>query len=127
MAQLYIATQHRVHNQTVSITGDSASGETYSVAEHLSLIDGRKSLLTWAIRYQDRWKPRAAAMALHAAYAAHRLDRDALAQNLNVDSNRLVSVCAIPAISRIRASTRSKPSRLSARSSATMSQRPLVL
>lgn len=56
MAQLYIATQHRVHNQTVSITGDSASGETYSVAEHLSLIDGRKNLLTWAIRCQDRWR-----------------------------------------------------------------------
>src|SRR5215472_8355427 len=48
-------------------------------------------------------------------------------QILKVDSNRLVSVCEIPSISRIRPSTRSKPSRLSARSSATMSQRPLVL
>jgi len=56
MAKLYIATQHRVHNQTVTIDGDRASGETYSVADHLSLADGRKTLLSWAIRYQDRWR-----------------------------------------------------------------------
>ena len=56
MAKLYIATQHRVHNQTATIDGDRASGETYSVADHLSLVDGRKTLLSWAIRYQDRWR-----------------------------------------------------------------------
>jgi len=56
MAKLYIATQHRVHNQTVSIEGERASGETYSIADHLSIVDGRKMLLTWAIRYQDRWR-----------------------------------------------------------------------
>lgn len=56
MAQLYTATQHRVHNQVVSIAGDSAHGETYSVADHLSVKDGRTTVLTWAIRYQDRWR-----------------------------------------------------------------------
>jgi hypothetical protein len=56
MARLYAATQHRVHNQVVSIEGDNASGETYSVAEHLSVAEGRRTLLTWAIRYQDRWR-----------------------------------------------------------------------
>jgi hypothetical protein len=56
MARLYVATQHRVHNQVVSIDGDHASGETYSVAEHLSVAEGRRTLLTWAIRYQDRWR-----------------------------------------------------------------------
>jgi hypothetical protein len=56
MARLYDATQHRVHNQVVSIEGDNASGETYSVAEHLSVAEGRRTLLTWAIRYQDRWR-----------------------------------------------------------------------
>ena len=56
MATLYASTQHRVHNQVVSIAGDSAQGETYSVADHLSVADGRTTILTWAIRYQDRWR-----------------------------------------------------------------------
>jgi hypothetical protein len=56
MAKLYVATQHRVHNQLVEIDGDRAHGETYSVADHLSIVDGRKTVLTWAIRYQDRWR-----------------------------------------------------------------------
>jgi len=56
MAQLYVATQHRVHNQIALIDGDSARGETYSVADHLSVAEGGRTLLTWAIRYQDRWR-----------------------------------------------------------------------
>lgn len=56
MAQLYVATQHRVHNQTVSISGDRANGETYGSADHLSERDGQRTLLTWAIRYQDQWR-----------------------------------------------------------------------
>lgn len=56
MAQLYVATQHRVHNQIVTLEGDRAHGETYSVAEHLSVGEGGRTLLTWAIRYQDRWR-----------------------------------------------------------------------
>ena len=56
MARLYVATQHRVHNQVVSIDGDTAEGETYSTADHLSAADGTHTILTWAIRYQDRWR-----------------------------------------------------------------------
>ncbi len=56
MAQLYVSTQHRVHNQLVRVQGDRASGETYSVADHLSAGNGGRTLLTWAIRYQDRWR-----------------------------------------------------------------------
>jgi uncharacterized protein (TIGR02246 family) len=56
MARLYVATQHRVHNQVVSIDGDTAEGETYSTADHLSTADGTRTILTWAIRYQDRWR-----------------------------------------------------------------------
>lgn len=56
MAQLYIATQHRVSNQLVLIEGDSARGETYGVADHLSAVGGGRTILTWAIRYQDRWR-----------------------------------------------------------------------
>ncbi len=56
LTAMYAATQHRVHNQTVTISGDSALGETYCTADHLSLKDGRKELLSWAIRYQDQWR-----------------------------------------------------------------------
>ncbi len=56
MARLYKATQHRVHNQVVTIEGDSAHGETYSTADHLSTADGVTTVLSWAIRYQDRWR-----------------------------------------------------------------------
>jgi hypothetical protein len=56
MGQLYVSTQHRVHNQLATIEGDRASGETYSTADHLSAVEGGRSLLSWAIRYQDRWR-----------------------------------------------------------------------
>jgi hypothetical protein len=56
MKRLYVATQHRVHNQVVTIDGGSAHGETYSTADHLSVTGGRRTILTWAIRYQDRWR-----------------------------------------------------------------------
>jgi len=56
MARLYLATQHRVHNQLVSIAGDRAEGETYGTADHVSAAPGGRTILTWAIRYQDRWR-----------------------------------------------------------------------
>jgi uncharacterized protein (TIGR02246 family) len=56
MARLYVATQHRVHNQVVSIDGDTAHGETYSTADHVSVTGETRIILTWAIRYQDRWR-----------------------------------------------------------------------
>ena len=56
MAQLYVATQHRVSNQLVSIEGELARGETYCIADHLSAAEGGRTILTWAIRYQDRWR-----------------------------------------------------------------------
>jgi hypothetical protein len=56
MARLYVVTQHRVHNQIARIAGDTASGETYSVAAHVSESAGKRQVLTWAIRYQDSWR-----------------------------------------------------------------------
>ena len=56
MGGLYKATQHRVHNQVVTVEGDSAWGETCSTADHLSHPGPAQSVLTWAIRYQDRWR-----------------------------------------------------------------------
>lgn len=52
----YRATFHAVHNQTLEIDGDAATGETYCVANHLLERDGRSFKLDWGIRYQDRYR-----------------------------------------------------------------------
>lgn len=56
LAATFAATQHKVHNQTVRIDGDAASGETYCTADHLQETDGERTLSSWAIRYQDQWR-----------------------------------------------------------------------
>ena len=61
------------------------------------------------------------------AQSSARVGEQGVIHNLCVESSRLVSVLEMPSIRRMRPSTRSNASRLSARSSATMSQRPLVL
>ena len=52
----YSATQHHVHQQLVTIDGDTATGETYCVANHLYEQDGVQRKLDWGIRYQDRFE-----------------------------------------------------------------------
>jgi ketosteroid isomerase-like protein len=52
----YRATFHAVHNQTLALAGDEASGETYCVANHLYDRDGQMRKLDWGIRYQDRYQ-----------------------------------------------------------------------
>ena len=50
-------TLHCVMNQTVTIDGDAAHGETYTLAYHrYDAEDGRPMTLDWAIRYQDRYE-----------------------------------------------------------------------
>jgi len=56
LGQMFLKTQHRVHNQMVEIDGDRAEGETYSTADHLLEVDGERRLVCWAIRYQDEWR-----------------------------------------------------------------------
>lgn len=56
LTAMYSVTQHRVHNQTVQISGNRAEGETYGSALHIADSDGRKTLVDWAIRYQDQWR-----------------------------------------------------------------------
>jgi hypothetical protein len=59
LAAQFKATRHLVHDMDVTITGDTASGETRSTAEH-RMADpaggGGDVLLVWAIRYQDQWR-----------------------------------------------------------------------
>lgn len=53
---LYASTLHTVRNQTVTIDGDKAEGETYSVACHLKRPeDGKQVRIDWGIHYQDQF------------------------------------------------------------------------
>jgi uncharacterized protein (TIGR02246 family) len=57
LKQMYASTLHTVMNQTVTVTGDTAQGETYCIAYHLNKPDvaGKYTRLDWAIRYQDKY------------------------------------------------------------------------
>ena len=48
--------RHLIHNQTVTIDGDIAYGETVATAEHVVPQAEGEALLCWAIRYQDVWR-----------------------------------------------------------------------
>lgn len=54
LGQMFRSTLHKVHNQTVIIEGDQASGETYCTADHL--LNDADQLLRWTIRYIDEWR-----------------------------------------------------------------------
>jgi uncharacterized protein (TIGR02246 family) len=56
LKQMYRSTMHTVLNQTATITGDTAQGETYCIAYHVNHPqDGQYTRLDWAIRYQDKY------------------------------------------------------------------------
>lgn len=54
LGQMFRSTLHKIHNQTVMIKGDQASGETYCTADHL--MNDADQLLRWTIRYIDEWR-----------------------------------------------------------------------
>lgn len=55
LTNAFKATRHLIHNQTMEVSGDTASGETVCTAEHrMTGPDGSDVLLCWAIRYQDQ-------------------------------------------------------------------------
>lgn len=54
--QKYLSTTHAVHNQTVTITGDRAEGETGCVAYMMSQGPrGGEMMIQEGVRYQDKW------------------------------------------------------------------------
>ena len=51
----YLGTMHKIQNQLITVTGDTAEGETYCTAEHLERDrGGGTTLYSMSIRYQDR-------------------------------------------------------------------------
>lgn len=52
----YAATQHFVGQNTIlSLTGDRATGQNYTMAHHLTVDGARRSLMIAALRYADRF------------------------------------------------------------------------
>jgi uncharacterized protein (TIGR02246 family) len=56
LKQMYQSTMHTVLNHTATVTGDTATGETYCIAYHVNRPEnGVTTRLDWAIRYQDKY------------------------------------------------------------------------
>lgn len=54
---MFIKTLHKVHNQRIEVTGETATGETYCTASHvLSTKDGGWQVFDMAIRYHDAYR-----------------------------------------------------------------------
>ena len=49
----YPRTQHRVSNVLYEVEGDVAIGETYTLATHIALQDGKETKIDMAVVYQD--------------------------------------------------------------------------
>jgi SnoaL-like protein len=50
----YAATQHFLGQSTIlTLTGNRATGEAYKMAHHLTVNDGKRSLMIAALRYDD--------------------------------------------------------------------------
>ena len=55
----YVATMHFVGQSTIfTLTSDEATGETYTLAHHLTIENGKRSLMIAALRYADRFVKR---------------------------------------------------------------------
>jgi hypothetical protein len=58
----YAATMHFVGQSTVTaLTAQRGAGETYCLAHHLSVADGRRQLMIAALRYEDAFVKQAGA------------------------------------------------------------------
>ncbi len=60
LGKMFVATQHAVHNQTVTVQGDKAEGETYCTASHILQPEAgteaeTHQALVWTVRYLDRF------------------------------------------------------------------------
>jgi uncharacterized protein (TIGR02246 family) len=57
LKRMYLCTMHLVHNNLVWIEGDTATGETYCFAHHLTPAEpGKASDYIMAIRYENRFR-----------------------------------------------------------------------
>ncbi|OCC22981.1 hypothetical protein MB02_14570 [Croceicoccus estronivorus] len=58
LRDMFLMTQHTIHNQTVTlVSNDEAEGETYCTASHIQPPEAEgkpHTAFVWAIRYQDR-------------------------------------------------------------------------
>ena len=52
----YEVTTHFLGQQMVDVDGDTATGETYCMAHHISTVDGSRRDKVMSIRYLDRYR-----------------------------------------------------------------------
>jgi SnoaL-like domain len=76
----YAATMHFVGQSTVlSLTGDRATGEAYTLAHHLTVDGAKRGLMIAALRYADVFVERGGYVAVCGTPALRRLERGARA------------------------------------------------
>ena len=51
----YDTTTHFLGQSTLRLAGDKATGESYCLAHHLSMVDGQRTLMIASLRYQDEF------------------------------------------------------------------------
>jgi hypothetical protein len=51
----YEATTHFNGQSTIDLSGDSANGESYTIAHHLFTVDGERRIMVASLRYLDRF------------------------------------------------------------------------
>lgn len=57
LTKMYASTLHAVHNQSVTVTGDTAEGETYCIAYHLKYPkEGKHMRFDYGLKYQDSFR-----------------------------------------------------------------------
>ena len=52
---VYDVTTHFNGQSTIVLDGDEASGETYCLAHHLTMANGKRTLMVASIRYLDKF------------------------------------------------------------------------
>ena len=53
LLEQYDVTTHILGQQSLALAGDRATGETYCLAHHISVVDGRRTNMVMSIRYLD--------------------------------------------------------------------------
>ena len=73
----YEATTHFNGQSTVTIDGDRATGESYTIAHHLFSEDGNRKIMIASLRYLDTFVKIGRELVLRRAGSHPRLERDA--------------------------------------------------
>jgi hypothetical protein len=83
----YEATTHFNGQSTVTIDGDTATGESYTIAHHVSREAGGRKIMIASLRYLDTFREDQSELVLRRAKSHCRLERDATPYRADVGLN----------------------------------------